>query len=177
VVCRGSRLEDKGPATIKGQSHLVINPQEFGDSHPAWFAVIFSAYFVCLWCRVAAVISLTGGWFQPSRKYRRVRPFDGVSDGLRSGRMRWFTHSRNCLRLGANEDGLYLAISFLFRFMHAPLFVSWNEIEVCRKKRWLFGEYVTFTLGNEPKIPLRISGASAIMLRDGAGTHWPRELP
>jgi hypothetical protein len=152
-----------------------MDAQEFINNHPGLFAVIFSSYAVGLWCLVTAIVSFAGGWFQLSRKFRLMSPFDGVSEGLRSGRMRWLTHYGNCLRLGANGDGLYLAVLFLFRFMHPPLFVPWSEIEVRRKKRWLFGEYVTFTMGTELRIPLRISGTSASMLQDAAGTHWPQE--
>jgi hypothetical protein len=152
-----------------------MNAQEFLNSHPGWSAVIFSAYFVALWCFVATIISFVGGWFQLSRKFKLVRPFDGVSEGLRSGQMRWLAHYGNCLRLGANGDGLYLSVLFLFRFMHPPLLVPWSEIKVRRKKRWIFGEYVTFTMGSDLQIPLRISGTSASMLQDSAGIHWPRE--
>jgi hypothetical protein len=152
-----------------------MNAQEFINSHRSLAAVIFSVYAVGLWCLVAAIISFIGGWFQLSRKFRLVGPFDGVSEGLRSGHMRWPAHYGNCLRLGANRDGLYLAVLFLFRFMHPPLLVPWSEIKVRRKKGWLFGEYVTFTMGSDLGIPLRISGSSASMLRDAAGIHWPQE--
>ena len=97
--------------------------QEFINSHPSLSSVIFAAYFVGLWCLVSAIISFTGGWFQLSRKFKLVGPFDGVSEGLRSGQMRWRTHYGNSLRLGANGDGLFIAVLFLFRFMHPPLLI------------------------------------------------------
>jgi hypothetical protein len=153
-----------------------MEPQEFINNHPQWSVVIFILYFVSLWCVVAAAISVVGGWHQLSKKFRQVHPFDGVSDGLQSGQMRWFANYRGCLRLGANEEGLYMGVLSIFRFMHPPLLVPWNQIRAFRAKRWLFGEYVTFTLGSELRIPLRISGTTAAMLRDGAGTHWPKEL-
>jgi hypothetical protein len=152
-----------------------MSAQEFVNSHPGLSAAIFSAYAVGLWCLVVAIVSFVGGWFRLSRKFRLVGSFDGVSEGLQSGQMRWLTHYGSCLRLGTNRDGLYLAVLFLFRFMHPPLLVPWSEIKVRRKKRWLFGEYVTFTMGSDLGIPLRISGRSASMLRDAAGVHWPQE--
>src|SRR5437016_3950071 len=135
-----------------------MKTQEFINSHPSWLALFFSICFVSLWLLVVAIVSLVGGWFQLSRKFSLIGPFDGVSEGLQSGQMRWLAKYRNSLRLGANEDGLYLAVFFFFRFMHPPLFVPWSEIKVRRQKRWLFGEYVTLTMGNELRIPLRISG-------------------
>jgi hypothetical protein len=59
-------------------------------------------------------------------------------------------------------------ISFLFRFMHPPLLIPWSEIKVRRSKGWFF-EYVTFTMGHELAIPLRIRGKVAAKLRDVAG--------
>ena len=155
---------------------LEMNTQEFIYSHPKLVALVFSTGFVCMWCLVVAIVSFVGGWFQLSRTFSLNRPFDGVSDGLQSGQMRWFAKYRSCLRLGANAEGLYLAVFFLFRFMHPPLFVPWTEIKVHRQKGWLFGECVTFTMGNDLRIPLRVSGTSARMLEDGAGTHWPQEI-
>jgi hypothetical protein len=67
-----------------------------------------------------------------------------------------------------------LASMFLFRFMHPPLLVPWSEIKVRRKKGWVF-EYVTFTLGDEPAIPLRIRVKLGERLRNEAGNCWPAE--
>ena len=43
-----------------------------------------------------------------------------------------------------------------------------------RRKGWFF-EYVTFTLGHELAIPLRIRGTLAMELRESAGNRWPIE--
>ena len=63
---------------------------------------------------------------------------------------------------------------FLFRFMHPPLLVPWREIKVRRSNDWVF-EYVTFTMGHELAIPLRIRGSLAAKLRESAGKGWPVE--
>lgn len=63
---------------------------------------------------------------------------------------------------------------FLFRFMHPPLLVPWSEIKVRKSKGWFF-EYVTFTIGQELAIPLRIRGKLAAKLRESAGNCWPIE--
>jgi hypothetical protein len=121
------------------------------------------------------IISRVSGWFVLARRFRLAGGFDGVSFGFQSGQMRWLANYGNCLTLGANQDGLYLATMFLFRFMHPPLLVPWSEIKVVRKKRWIFGEYVTFQMGRELAIPLRITGGPADRLREAAGIHWPIE--
>jgi hypothetical protein len=63
---------------------------------------------------------------------------------------------------------------FLFRFMHPPLLVPWIEIRMSRKKGWVF-EYVTFTMGHELVIPLRIRAKLAAKLRESVGSYWPVE--
>lgn len=70
--------------------------------------------------------------------------------------MRWNTNFGNCLTIGANRDGLYLAVLFLFRVGMPPLFIPWSEITFRRERRW-FMLRIRFTLGNETQIPLWIN--------------------
>lgn len=148
--------------------------QQFIDNHPAIFAAIFPIYFVLLWLLVSAVISLVGGWHSLSKIYRTRVPFDGTKLRMQSGRMRSLANYNNVLTLGANQQGLYLAAMFLFRFMQPPLLIPWGEVRVRRTKGWIF-EYATFTLGREVSIPLRIRSKLADNLRDMAGNCWPVE--
>ena len=114
------------------------NLQRFIDQHPSLFVAIFPVYFVALWLLVGAIISHVGGWFSLSKIYRTRVPFSGGEWGGQSGQMRWLANYNNVLTLGANQEGLYLASMFLFRFMHPPLLIPWSEIEVRRSKRWFF---------------------------------------
>jgi hypothetical protein len=151
-----------------------MNLQHWIDQHPAVFAAIFPIYFLCLWFLVGAILSLVGGWFSLSKRYRTRVPFNGAQWRGRSGQMRWLTNYNRVLTLGASQEGLYLACMFLFRFMHPPLLLPWSEIKVRRKKGWVF-EYVIFTMGHELAIPLRIRAKLAERLRNEAGNCWPVE--
>jgi hypothetical protein len=148
--------------------------QQFVDQHPALFAAIFPFYFIGLWLLVSTLTSLLGGWFSLAKLYRTRIPFKAVKFRLWTCQMRWRTHYSNVITTGANQEGLYLASMFLFRFMHPPLFVPWTEVKVQRTKGWLF-EYVTFTLGRELAIPMRIRRKPAERLRTMAGDGWPVE--
>ena len=150
------------------------NLQHFIDQHPTLFAAIFPVYFVTLWFLVATIISFVGGWFSLSKLYRTQAPFNGAKWRGQSGQMRWLTNYNRVLTLGASQEGLYLACVFLFRFMHPPLLIPWSEIKARRKKGWVF-EYVTFTMGHELAIPLRIRVKLAERLRNEAGNCWPVE--
>jgi hypothetical protein len=151
-----------------------MNLQHWIDQHPSAFVAIFPIYFLCLWFLVAAIISFVGGWFSLAKVYRTRLPFDGSKWGGQSGRMRGLANYNNVLTAGASQKGLYLASMFLFRFMHPPLLVPWSEIKVRRSKGWMF-DYVTFTMGHELAIPLRIRAKLAAKLRESAGNSWPVE--
>jgi hypothetical protein len=151
-----------------------MNLQHWIDQHPSVFAAIFPIYFLSLWLLVGAIISYVGGWLSLSKSYRTRVPFNGAKWGGQSGRMRWLANYNSVLTMGASQQGLYLASIFLFRFMHPPLLVPWSEIKVLRNKGWVF-EYVTFTMGRELAIPLRIRGRLAAKLRESAGNCWPVE--
>jgi len=151
-----------------------MNLQRLIDQHPSVFALIFPIYFLFLWFLVGAVVSFIGGWFSLAQVYRTQEAFDGAKWRMQSGQMRWLANYNNVLTLGASQQGLYLASMFLFRFMHPPLLVPWSEIKVRRSKGWVF-EYVTFTMGHDLAIPLRIRAKLAAKLRESAGNAWPVE--
>jgi hypothetical protein len=151
-----------------------MNLQHWIDQHPSLFAAIFPIYFLFLWLLVGATISFVGGWFSLAKVYRIRVPFDGTKWRMQSGQMRWLANYNNVLTIGASPQGLYLASMFLFRFMHPPLLVPWSDIKVRRSKGWFF-EYVTFTLGYELAIPLRIRKKLAAKLQESAKNCWPVE--
>jgi hypothetical protein len=151
-----------------------MNLQHWIDQNPSAVVAIFPIYFLCLWSLVAAIISFVGGWFSLAKVYRTRVPFNGVKWRMQSARMRWLANYNNVLTMGVSPQGLYLASMFLFRFMHPPLLVPWNEIKVRRSKGWVF-EYVTFTMGHELAIPSRIREKLAAKLRESAGNCWPVE--
>ncbi len=150
------------------------NVQRFIDAHPAGCAAICPVYFVALWLLISAIISFAGGWFALSNRYRTRDPFFGSEWGMQSGRMRWMTNYNNVLTVGASPEGLYLAVMFLFRFMHPPLLIPWSDITVRRTDGWVF-KYITFTMGRELAIPLRVRAKLAERLRSEAGNRWPIE--
>jgi hypothetical protein len=151
-----------------------MNLQHWIDQHPSVFAAIFPIYFLSLWFLVSAIISFIGGWFLLAKVYRTRVPFSGAKWGRQSGQMRWLANYNNVLTIGVSPQGLYLASMFLFRFMHPPILVPWSEIKVRRSNGWVF-EYVTFTMGHELAIPLRIRKKLAAKLQESAKNCWPVE--
>ncbi len=149
-----------------------MDTQKWIEQH---FAMVFPIYFVLLWLAVSAIISYIGGWRTLSKSFRAREPFVDKKRHFQSGQFRWLAGYHNCLTLGADPNGLYLGILFLFRFMHPPLFIPWSEVSVQTKRSWILGERVTFTLGREVAIPLTIRGRLIGRLKVAAGNGWPLE--
>lgn len=147
---------------------------QFIRQNPQLLAFAFPIYFVGFWLLICATVSLLGGWFSLSTRYRTRLPLIGPKWTGQSGQMRLWMNYNNALTLGVNKDGLYLACMFFFRFMHPPLLIPWSEIAV-RRSKGLFFEYVTFAIGRELGISLRIRAKLAEQLRAAAGNHWPIE--
>jgi len=70
--------------------------------------------------------------------------------------MRFWSHYGSVIQVFAAQDALYALVFFLFRIGHPPLRIPWDEIRFGRTK-FFFWPYIVLTLGNEEKIPMRIS--------------------
>jgi hypothetical protein len=152
----------------------TVDMQHRLDQHHSALWFIFPAYFVALWLLVSAVISFIGGWTKLAGAFRLVKPFVGQQWKGQSGQMRWIAGYGNCLTVGCNTEGLYLATMPLFRFRHPPLLVPWSEISISQRKI-LFFRFVRFSLGRESGIPLYLRWKLAEKLRRAAGDRWPIE--
>jgi hypothetical protein len=141
------------------------------DRHPLAFGF---ADFVFLWLVVSFVLSYAGGWATLARRFRYRGTFIGSKWWGESGGMRGLAHYRNCLVVGANPEGLYLAVIFPFRVAHPPIFIPWNEVTLS-KTRLFFVPMVRFRLGREDSVPFSIRESLASKMSEAAGNAWPVE--
>jgi hypothetical protein len=121
---------------------------------------VFVVFFVTLWCFVCFIISVIGGWYSLSQRFRaQGEPYGQTkcAGPLFYGvRMRFRGNYSSVIRLIAAEDALYLSVLFLFRVGHPPLCIPWKEIQNSRTK-FFFRRYIVLTLGEQERIPMRIS--------------------
>ena len=101
-----------------------------------------------------------GGWFALSQRFRKqAEPYGEIRSVGPFGygvRMRFRTNYGNVIRLTSTADALYLSMLFLFRVGHPPLCIPWKEIRLSRTK-FLWLRYIVLTLGEQERIPMRIS--------------------
>jgi hypothetical protein len=69
---------------------------------------------------------------------------------MRTGHMGWVGYG-NCLTIGSNYYGLYLAILPFLRVGHPALFIPWDEISTSKSK-WFWLSYLNFTFARTPSV-------------------------
>jgi hypothetical protein len=135
-----------------------------GRATETFLAIMVVISVVAFWCAIIYLISLITGWQALARRFRaQSEPYgDAKTAGpfFYTIYMRYWGHYSSVIRLTAAADALYTAILFPFRFGHPPLRIPWNEIRFSTTQRFAF-KYAVLTLGNEEKIPMRISGRMA----------------
>ena len=120
----------------------------------------FAVFLAVLWCSICFLVSFISGWHALSARFRKQSEPYGATK--RAGPffytvyMRFWSHYSSVIRITAAADGLYLSVLSLYRIGHPPLRVPWEEIQLGRTKR-LWRTYIVLTLGNEERIPMRIS--------------------
>jgi hypothetical protein len=115
---------------------------------------VYILIFIALWSCICHLISAAGGWRRLRRDYRAAAPFDGKKLWFKSAGMRRWTNYNNCLVVGANKYGLYLAVLPIFRVGHPPLFIPWTDISTEAASRRLLPDVVIFSFAKQPDVPV-----------------------
>ena len=111
---------------------------------------LFPFFFIALWVIVVFILANLGGWARLAQHYEARATFAGKKWGFKSGRM-GIANYNGCLTIGANDEGLYLAVLPLFRVGHPPLFIPWYDITTAKSRKFLFA-YVDFKFARNPAI-------------------------
>ncbi len=152
--------------------------QDWISHHPTGFVLLLLAYVVALWLLVAYLIATFGGWRSLALRFGLQGDFNGSRWSWQSAQMRGVSNYNNCLIVGADNAGLFLATVFMFRFAHPALYVPWAEITMQPYERlWgsFWGKLTELRLGRTEQIPLRINSTLASRLQQAAGASWPKK--
>ncbi len=96
---------------------------------------VIPLFFVALWVLVGTVVGRLSGWYLLAERYRANTPFQGETWPFQSAQMRYQSHYNNCLTFGADPQGLSIAMLFILRAGHPPLFIPWGELELQPNRR------------------------------------------
>jgi hypothetical protein len=127
--------------------------------------------FAAWWCFIMWVVSRLCGWHALARHYRAENRFHGKHRRFSSVKVGSGNYS-GCVTLGANSDGLSLAVMVLFRVGHPPLFIPWADLKPRIKKMWIFGEWLEFEVKRTPHVKLSFAMAVAKKLAADANHAW-----
>jgi hypothetical protein len=143
---------------------------------PPWvWPLAIPIAFSVWWCLLLWVTARFCGGSSLARHYRAAEPFAGKLHHFRSGKIGWSNYS-GCLTLGADSDGLYIPVFFLFRAGHPPLFIPWADITAARGKLlWVLGEWLEFRAEKAPRTRLLLCGSAGRELARDANRSWDEE--
>ncbi|MFZ1941210.1 MAG: hypothetical protein WBA18_22845 [Terracidiphilus sp.] len=116
--------------------------------------------FVALWCAICYLISFLTGWRALVQRF--TKSSEPLGETHTAGPffytvyMRFWSHYSSVIRITSASDALYLSVLFPFRIGHPPLRIPWDEIKLNRARRYFIAK-IELTLGNQEKIPMRIS--------------------
>jgi hypothetical protein len=125
---------------------------------------------------ISIVIGRLSGWATLSRKFHDAATFHSYQWHFESVQLRQtLGNYHGCVKCGADQTGLYLAVSWPFRISHPPLFVPWAEIHVISGVSGIFVKRRKLLLGQEETVPLCLSVDLADKIKAAAGEKWPME--
>lgn len=114
------------------------------------------------------------GWHRLAQQFPLQGDFPRERWRFKGATARYGSHYNNCLTIGASPAGLYMAMPWLFRVGHPPLFIPWSETTIYRAKV-LFWNVVRFQFGRETPITFGFREDLADQIRRAAGPSWPAE--
>ncbi|NPC71954.1 hypothetical protein D7Y27_34350 [Corallococcus sp. AB004] len=136
-----------------------MHPQPAFHLPPWLFFVMFPVIFVL----VSYVLAAMGGWRRLARDYRLDKGGGFPCRSFVSGEVGGVSYG-NCLTLGGDARGLYLAAFFLFRLGHPPLCIPWADVhDRVRERRLFLFSWDTFSVGPD-RVKLRIPSSDTAPL-------------
>jgi hypothetical protein len=120
-----------------------------------WLFALFPFFFVGMWCFVSLVLSHTGGWHRLAEKFRAFRPAAGRRYWMQSARMGLVNYN-SILTIHVSDEGLHLAVWWMFRLSHPALMIPWSEIRNVVVKKFLWMSWVEADIGEERLVKISL---------------------
>jgi hypothetical protein len=151
--------------------------QTWINQHPLLFVCLVLAGMVIFLWLLLNLIAAVSGWKNLARRFVMSQPFSGPQWKWQSAGMRFLVSYNNCLKVGADQAGLFIQPMPGIRTAHPPLFIPWNEISIEQTTGWMMSNFVRLSLGRSERIPFTIRPSLAARLQSAAGPSWPASRP
>ncbi len=120
---------------------------------PFWVVILipfaFLIIFPVLWCFVIWMMSHIGGWSRLAKSYRTDREPNGTTWHGVQGKIGLASY-KGSLTCTADDRGLFLEPSLVFRFAHPRLFIPWSDFHKISRQRILWFTFVKARIGDPP---------------------------
>ena len=133
---------------------MILDPAK----NPVLFLALFFPAFAGIWCGTCYLLSKMSGWQTLAEKYAARGLYSGETQSWQSGRM-GFCSYRNCLTVGVNHQGLYLAVMPIFALGATPLLIPWHAVSALARKKIFFMTYTEITVEFPPVVTLQLYGS------------------
>lgn len=87
-----------------------------------------SLTFILFWLAIIWLIAHLSGWRKLAGAYPSHIPFNETCWSMQSGRFRWGSNYSGILHVCADGRALHLSVFVLFRPVHPPLSIPWEDI-------------------------------------------------
>ena len=88
-----------------------------------------------MWIGICFLLSYWSGWRELAQYYRYQNQVITKAKYFQWASMRGVNY-KSCLTIGANVEGIYFSVLFLFAVGSPRLFIPWNDIKIVKKKFW-----------------------------------------
>lgn len=151
-----------GAITFRISPHLPSPPDAL--HYLGFFSPLL---FVGFWTLIVWITGKTGGWDKLAARYALEGKYGGRLFSA-SGQVGMANYG-GILRMGADKQGFYLGVIFIFRVGHPPLYIPWEDVRAEEHKAFLMTR-VRLIFTKAPDVTLRIPKSSALKLKELAGT-------
>ncbi len=103
--------------------------------------VLLGLLFIGWWFIGLKCLSVYNGWSELAKEFGFEGKFKGTILRCQSVGSTGATH------IGMNNEGLYMALLFVFRPFHKPLFIPWERITLTKSKAFFYSGYEITVVG------------------------------
>lgn len=132
--------------------------------------IIIPIAFLTIGGALMFAFAAIGGWRDLARRYRADDKPPGEYYHFRSGSFGGIGY-KNLLTVGVCDDGLYLAVFFLFRVAHPPLLVPWSQVQGVHVIRFFTLTGCSVTIGERKRIRVTLPIEAMQVIHDKMGVE------
>lgn len=109
---------------------------------PIWIPFVI----IGLWLFLSAFFAFSSGWLTLATKFRASSRPEGQKV-LSQVKQMGTVPERSVTHMIVSQHGLYLYVFFLFRFLHPPVLIPWNEVRLVGEDKTLWWYTYELDLG------------------------------